>query len=137
MFMSEKSIEEYIEKMRNRYARMTGRRGRRGKRGAPKPYDTDTRDALKTCWLSMNQPCGKRITDMLPLWSRPLDCSLETRGQLDHIIAASIDRMLKLWSLWRNLFCVTMKQSRKRREVRRKIRIHQKQSHTPASLRLP
>ena len=71
MFMSEKSIEEYIEKMRNRYARMTGRRGRRGKRGAPKPYDTDTRDALKTCWLSMNQPCGKRITDMLPLWSRP------------------------------------------------------------------
>ena len=128
--MSEKSIEEYTEKMRGRYARMTGRRargklldefvevtgwerkhankvllgmrrrrGRRGKRGAPKRYDTDTRDALKSCWLSMDQPCGKRMKDMLPLWSRHLDCSLETRGQLDQISAASIDRMLKTFKV--------------------------------------
>lgn len=72
------------------------RRGRRGKRGAPKKYaGTATSAALKTCWLAMEQPCGKRMKDMLPLWSRHLDCPEETRLLLETISAASIDRMLK------------------------------------------
>ena len=99
MAMSERSIEEYTEKMRARYARMTGRiargklldefvevtgwegkhankvllgikrrsQGRRGTRGSPTSYGAELLEALKTCWLAMEQPCGKRMTDMLPL----------------------------------------------------------------------
>ena len=126
MAMSEKSIEEYTQKMRARYARMTGRkargslldefvvvtgwerkhankvllgvkrrRGRRGKRGAPRSYGKPVAEALKTCWLAMEQPCGKRMKDMLPLWSAHLDCPEEARIQLGKISAASIDRLLK------------------------------------------
>ena len=130
MSMSQNSLEEYTAKMRERYARMTGRkargglldefvavtgwqrkhankvllgikrkRGIRGKRGAPKRYDTATSTALKTCWLAMEQPCGKRMKDMLPLWSQHLDCSEETRDSLEKISAASIDRMLKTFKV--------------------------------------
>lgn len=69
-------------------------KGRRGKRGAPRKYGPDILGALKTCWLAMEQPCGKRMKDMLPLWSRHLDCAGKTRNQLDKISAASIDRLL-------------------------------------------
>ena len=110
MAMSEKSIEEYTEKMRGRYARMTGRkargrlldefvevtgwdrkhgnkvllgmkrrRGRRGKRGAPRRYGQAVEEVLKTCWLAMDQPCGKRMKDILPLCSAHLDCPEEER----------------------------------------------------------
>jgi hypothetical protein len=126
MEMSEKSIEEYTEKMRGRYARMTGKmarsvlldefvevtgwdrkhatkvllgkrrqKGRRGKRGAPIRYGSDLVEALKTCWLAMEQPCGKRMKDMLPLWARHLDCSEQIRAGLCRISAASIDRLLR------------------------------------------
>ena len=126
MGMSETSIEEYTEKMRGRYARMTGRKargklldelveitgwdrkhankvllgkrrrkGRRGKRGAPLRYGNDFTAALKTCWLAMEQPCGKRMKDMLPLWAGHLDCPEEIRLQLTRISAASIDRLLR------------------------------------------
>ena len=126
MEMSEKSIEEYTERMRGRYARMTGRKargglldefvevtgwdrkhankvllgkrrrkGRRGKRGAPICYGSDMAEALKTCWLAMEQPCGKRMKDMLPLWVRHLDCPEQTRAGLCRISAASIDRLLR------------------------------------------
>lgn len=126
MEMSEKSIEEYTEKMRGRYARMTGkmargvlldefvevtgwdrkhankvllgkrrRKGRRGKRGAPIRYGSDLAEALKTCWLAMEQPCGKRMKDMLPLWARHLDCPEQIRVGLCRISAASIDRLLR------------------------------------------
>lgn len=126
MDMSEKSIEEYTEKMRGRYARMTGkmargvlldefvevtgwdrkhankvllgkrrRKGRRGKRGAPIRYGSDLAEALKTCWLAMEQPCGKRMKDMLPLWARHLDCPEQIRVGLCRISAASIDRLLR------------------------------------------
>ena len=126
MEMSETSIEEYTEKMRGRYARMTGRKargrlldefvevtgwdrkhankvllgkrrhkGRRGKRGAPTRYGNDLAEALKTCWLAMEQPCGKRMKDMLPGWARHLDCPEETRVELCRISAASIDRLLR------------------------------------------
>jgi hypothetical protein len=126
MAMSEKSTEEYTRKMRERYARMTGRRARsklldemiavtgwgrkhankvllginrkqgsRGKRGAPQRYGQDVCEAAKTCWLAMDQPCGKRMKDMLPVWSAYLDCPTATRHQLARISAASIDRLLK------------------------------------------
>ena len=126
MGMSETSIEEYTEKMRSRYARMTGKKargrlldelvevtgwdrkhankvllgkrrskGRRGKRGAPTRYGSELAEALKTCWLAMEQPCGKRMKDMLPLWAGHLDCPEEIRLQLTRISAASIDRQLR------------------------------------------
>ena len=126
MAMSEKSIEEYTEKMRERYARMTGRKARtkmldefiavtgwerkhankvilghkrksgsRGKRGAPKQYEQPAIDTLKHCWLWMDQPCGKRMKDMLPIWLHYLKTTRKTRQQLEVISAATIDRLLK------------------------------------------
>lgn len=68
--------------------------GRRGKRGAPKKYGVDLTRVLKTCWLAMEQPCGKRMKAMLPLWSKHLDCPEGIRSQLGAISAASIDRLL-------------------------------------------
>ena len=126
MAMSETSIEEYTEKMRERYARMTGRKaksklldefisitgwerkhankvllglkrksGSRGKRGAPKQYNPATIKALKNCWLWMDQPCGKRMKDMLPIWVNYLKTTTSIKAQLEQISAASIDRLLK------------------------------------------
>lgn len=126
MEMSETSIEEYTEKMRGRYARMTDRKargkllgelvgitgcdrkyankvllgkrrhkGRRGKQGAPARYGNHLTEALKACWLAMEQPCGKRMKDMLPLWAGHLECPEEIRIQLSRISAASIDRLLR------------------------------------------
>jgi hypothetical protein len=71
------------------------RKGRRGKRGAPRRYGSELGKALKTCWLAMEQPCGKRMKDMLPVWVRHLDCPEEVRLQLTRISAASIDRLLR------------------------------------------
>ena len=77
---------------------LLGRRrgkGRRGKRGAPTRYGNDLSEALKTCWLAMEQPCGKRMKDVLSLWARQLECPEEIRIQLCRISAASIDRLLR------------------------------------------
>lgn len=52
---------------------------------------------------------------------------LEHRELLDEL-----NVLLKLWSQWRNLFCVTMKQDSKHREESRQIRRHKKQSRSPA-----
>jgi hypothetical protein len=52
---------------------------------------------------------------------------LEHRELLD-----GLNELLKLWSQWRNLFCVTMKQEGKRREGSRQIRRHEKKGRTPA-----
>lgn len=71
------------------------RKGRRGMRGAPRKYGDELIAALKTCWLAMEQPCGKRMKDMLPLWVEHLDCTEEIRLQLSGISAASIDRLLR------------------------------------------
>ena len=68
--------------------------GQRGKRGAPTRYGNDLVEALKTCWLAMEQPCGKRMKDMLPHWSKHLECPEEIHLQLAQISAASIDRLL-------------------------------------------
>ncbi len=71
------------------------RQGRCGRRGAPARYGAAFSKALKTCWLAMEQPCGKRMKDMLPLWAKHLDCPEEIRIQLAKISAASIDRLLR------------------------------------------
>lgn len=71
------------------------RKGRRGKRGAPKKYGEELTRVLKSCWLAMEQPCGKRMKDMIPLWSKHLDCPEAIRDQLGGISAASIDRLLQ------------------------------------------
>jgi hypothetical protein len=42
----------------------------------------------------MEQPCGKRMKDMLPLWTPHLEVSEKIRVQLETISAASIDRLL-------------------------------------------
>jgi hypothetical protein len=126
MAMSEKSTQEYTEKMRERYSRMTGRKakstlldefvritewdrkhankvilgikrksGTRGKRGAPKVYDESLITVLKECWLCMDQPCGKRMKDALPLWVKFLKTTKLNKEQLTSISAATIDRLLK------------------------------------------
>jgi hypothetical protein len=126
MAMSEKSIQEYTIDMRERYARMTGRRARsglldemvamtgwdrkhankvllgrkrksgtKGRRGAPRQYDEGVIETLKKCWLCMDQPCGKRMKDMLPIWVKYLDVGPGQKCQLTGISAASIDRLLK------------------------------------------
>jgi hypothetical protein len=43
-----------------------------------------------------------------------------------------LERLLSLWSLWKNLYCVTMEQTSKRREGSRQIRTHARRSRTPA-----
>ena len=126
MEMSEKSKEEYTQKMRTRYERMTGKRararlldefvevtgwerkhankvllgyrrkrGRRGKRGAPKKYGVDFVKTLKHCWLEMEQPCGKRMKDMLPIWADYVECGDGDKKELKKVSAASIDRLLR------------------------------------------
>ena len=126
MAMSKQIIEEYTITMRERYARMTGRRaktklldefvivtdwdrkhankvllglkrktGSKGQRGAPKKYEHEIIDLLKKCWLVMDQPCGKRMKDTLPLWTPYLDVSTVNRQQVERVSAASIDRFLK------------------------------------------
>ena len=125
--MSEKSIKEYTEKIRERYGGMTGKqarsrlldeytqvtgferkhankvlRGQRrggakpGRRGAPVRYGGEVREALKVCWLAMEQPCGKRLKDALPLWAGFLEgVDEEVREKLLAISPASIDRLLR------------------------------------------
>ena len=97
-----KLLDEFIEitgwdrKHANKVLLGTRRRkGRRGKRGAPIRYGSELCKALKTCWLAMEQPCGKRMKDMLPLWARHLDCPEQIRVELGRISAASIDRLLR------------------------------------------
>ena len=130
MTMSETTIEEYTKKMRNRYARMTGRKargvlldeyvevtgwdrkhankvllgkrrrkGRRGKRGAPIRYGAEIVKALKTCWQAMEQPCGKRMKDMLAVWVKYLEVNESTKETLYKVSAASIDRLLSRYKI--------------------------------------
>ncbi|MGJ8672999.1 integrase catalytic domain-containing protein [Rubritalea sp.] len=69
--------------------------GTKGQRGAPAQYNGAAIEALKSCWLVMNQPCGKRMKDMLLIWVPYLEVSDEVQQQLKTISAASIDRSLK------------------------------------------
>lgn len=124
MAMSEESTLEYTEKMRGRYGRLTGkqarsrlideyvavtgferkyaikvlrgtrRRGGGGRRGARKRYGEEVDEALKRLWLAMDQPCGKRMKDMLPLWLDHGEDPAGLREQLLGMGAATIDRHL-------------------------------------------
>lgn len=124
--MSQKSLAEYIPRMRNRYERMTGKaarsrlldefcavsgwerkyatkvlRGRRrdgrgpGRGGAPRQYEGRVVEVLTHCWRQMEQPCGKRMKGMLPLWVGHLEeTDQEVREKVVAASAASLDRLL-------------------------------------------
>ena len=126
MEMSKKSIEEYTEKLRERYARMSGRQargavldeyilvtgferkyatkvlgGKRRKRsstsqrGRKAKFKSSAGKALKNLWLSMEQPCGKRMRDMIPLWIDDFKgIHNTTRKALLAMSPATIDRKL-------------------------------------------
>ena len=99
MEMSKKSIDEYTEKLRERYSRMTGRQARgkildeyievtgferkyaikvlggtrrktteKSQRGKKAKFKPAAGKVLEELWWAMDQPCGKRMRDMIPLW---------------------------------------------------------------------
>ncbi len=124
--MSQKSIEEYTLKLRERYARMSGRQARgklideyievtgferkyaikelggkrrqmsgHGRRGRRPTFTKSSSTVLKELWLAMEQPCGKRMRDMIPLWqSHVEELSQATRSELLKMSPATIDRWL-------------------------------------------
>lgn len=71
-----------------------------GRGGAPKLYGEEVGAVLKHCWLHMEQPCGKRMAGMLPLWLVHLQeiggkqINSATRARLLKISPATIDRLL-------------------------------------------
>ena len=76
--------------------RPVGRRAKR--RPGPKPiYDrAKLLGPLKTIWLSSEQPCGKRLKEIIPLWLPYLKKGIApaVRRQLLDLSAASLDRLL-------------------------------------------
>ena len=126
MEMSKKSIDEYTEKLRERYSRMIGRQAkgklldeytavtgferkyatkvlggtrRKGsgtsQRGKKRKFSPAVGRALKTLWWAMEQPCGKRMRDMIPLWIDHLKgVHRTTRESLLKMSPATIDRWL-------------------------------------------
>jgi transposase InsO family protein len=68
------------------------------RRPGPKPiYDrSKLLGPLKTIWLSSEQPCGKRLKEVIPLWLPYLKKGLSpsVRQQLLKLSAATIDRLL-------------------------------------------
>jgi len=68
------------------------------RRPGPKPiYDAaKILGPLKTIWLSSEQPCGKRLKEIIPLWLPHLKkgVSPAVRQQLPALSAATIDRLL-------------------------------------------
>lgn len=129
--MSEKSLNEYIPRVKERYSRMRGKQARSrildefcattgycrkhaikvlggrkrsgkgpGRGGAPKLYGDEEFRVLKYCWLQMEQPCGKRMAGMLPLWLAHLEevggkkMTSATRAKLQEVSPATIDRLL-------------------------------------------
>ena len=49
-----------------------------------------------------------------------------------HELLPQLNELLSLWSLWKNLFCVTMKQESCLRVGSKQVRRHSKKSYTPA-----
>jgi hypothetical protein len=98
-----KLLDEYVEvtgyerKYANKVLRNQRRRSEtKSRRGAPIRYGAELLPVLKTCWQAMEQPCGKRMADMLPLWVDHLqECDAEALSKLLKISPASIDRLLK------------------------------------------
>jgi hypothetical protein len=66
-----------------------------GRGGAPRRYEERVVEVLTHCWRQMEQPCGKRMAGMLPLWVRHLGGLEETvREKVLEVSAATIDRLL-------------------------------------------
>lgn len=67
------------------------------RRGRKPVYDAEKLlGPLKTIWLRSEQPCGKRLKEIIPEWLPHLKkgISAQTRRQLLDLSAATIDRML-------------------------------------------
>ena len=66
-----------------------------GRGGAPQRYGQAEVAALAHCWRHMEQPCGKRMTGMLPWWVGSVEGLERTvREKLLAMSAATIDRLL-------------------------------------------
>ncbi|MDE2644151.1 MAG: transposase family protein [Verrucomicrobiota bacterium] len=69
-----------------------------GRGGAPRLYGPEEIALLKYCWQRMEQPCGKRMVGMLPLWLPHLPADGErppaTRARVLKMSPATIDRLL-------------------------------------------
>src|SRR5215475_3285910 len=77
---------------------LAGERGLRRGGSAPR-YGQAEREVLKTIWLSAEQPCGKRLRAILPIWlshyeKRYGQLAPLLRRNLLSISAATIDRLL-------------------------------------------
>ena len=131
MEMSKKSVDEYTEKLRERYARMTGRQAKgklldeytavtgferkyaikvlggsrrkasgKSRRGRKRKFTPAVGKALKTLWQAMEQPCGKRMRDMIPLWIDDLKGAHKTtRESIIKMSPATIDRWLAAYKV--------------------------------------
>lgn len=131
MEMSKKSVDEYTEKLRERYARMTGRQAKgklldeytavtgferkyaikvlggsrrkasgKSRRGRKRKFTPAVGKALKTLWQAMEQPCGKRMRDMIPLWIEDLKGAHKTtRESIIKMSPATIDRWLAAYKV--------------------------------------
>ena len=88
-----------------KYAIKVLRRQKRGGKGpghggAPKVYGEEVCAVLKHCWLHMEQPCGKRMEGMLPLWLDHLteiggkEIDSATRTKVLAVSSATIERLL-------------------------------------------
>lgn len=65
-------------------------------KGAPTRYSEDLTRPLKELWFWMDQPCGKRMKDMLPVWLEGSNrYSGEVKTGLLSMSAATLDRRLK------------------------------------------
>ena len=125
--MSQLSRKEYLAKMRWRYAgRGTEGRSRlldevcevcgyerkyaiklmnrrqpapKGKAGRKRVYAQEVAAVVKAIWLHSEQPCGKRLKELLPLWlphyqRREGRLGKDVRRQVLKASAATLDRML-------------------------------------------
>jgi len=69
-------------------------------KGRPIKYGEDVIKVLKGIWKAAEQPCGKRLVVMLPLWlpfyeKHNVKLNVELRKEVLSISAAQIDRLLK------------------------------------------
>lgn len=65
-------------------------------KGAPTRYSEDLTHPLKELWFWMDQPCGKRMKDMLPLWLTDSDrYTEEVKTGILSMSPATLDRRLK------------------------------------------
>lgn len=119
-----------------------------GRGGAPTLYGEQVRAVLKHCWLHMEQPCGKRMTGMLPLWlshlkevgGRELDPENYTHvrqiigyKRLGHQeLVGPLNELMTEWSLGKNLFCTTTEQFSSTREGSKQKRKQVRAVQTPA-----